>query len=74
MYIQEITLSNFRNYNEVQLKLDKGINIFKGDNAQGKTNILEAIYLCATARSHRTSQEKEVIMWNEQAAHITLDV
>lgn len=74
MYIQEITLSNFRNYNEVHLKLDKGINIFKGDNAQGKTNILEAIYLCATARSHRTSQEKEVIMWNEQAAHITLDV
>lgn len=74
MYIQEITLSKFRNYEEVRLKLDNGINIFKGDNAQGKTNILEAIYLCATARSHRTSQEKEVIMWNEQASHITLDV
>lgn len=74
MYIQEITLNNFRNYNEVQLKLDKGINIFKGDNAQGKTNILEAIYLCATARSHRTSQEKEVIMWNQESTHISLDV
>ncbi|MBP3911673.1 MAG: DNA replication/repair protein RecF [Niameybacter sp.] len=74
MYIQELALNNFRNYGEVNIQLDKGINIFKGDNAQGKTNVLEAIYLCATARSHRTSQEKEVIKWNEEAAHITLDV
>lgn len=74
MYIQELALSSFRNYSEISITLDKGINIFKGDNAQGKTNILEAIYLCATARSHRTSQEKEVIKWDEEAAHITLDV
>lgn len=74
MYIQELALSSFRNYSEMHITLDKGINIFKGDNAQGKTNILEAIYLCATARSHRTSQEKEVIKWDEEAAHITLDV
>ena len=74
MYIQELALNNFRNYGEVNIKLDKGINIFKGDNAQGKTNVLEAIYLCATARSHRTSQEKEVIKWDEEAAHITIDV
>lgn len=74
MYIQELALSGFRNYSEINITLDKGINIFKGDNAQGKTNILEAIYLCATARSHRTSQEKEVIKWDEDAAHITLDV
>lgn len=74
MYIQELALNNFRNYGEVNIQLDEGINIFKGDNAQGKTNVLEAIYLCATARSHRTSQEKEVIKLNEEAAHITLDV
>lgn len=74
MYIQELALNQFRNYDQVHIKLDKGINIFKGDNAQGKTNVLEAIYLCATARSHRTSQEKEVIKWNEEAAHITIDV
>lgn len=74
MYIQELALNHFRNYSEVSIKLDKGINIFKGDNAQGKTNVLEAIYLCATARSHRTSQEKEVIKWDEETAHITLDV
>lgn len=74
MYIQELTLNHFRNYEELAIQLDKGINIFKGDNAQGKTNVLEAIYLCATARSHRTSQEKEVIQWGQEAAHITLDV
>ena len=74
MYIQELALNNFRNYGEVNIQLDEGINIFKGDNAQGKTNVLEAIYLCATARSHRTSQEKEVIKLNEEAAHITLYV
>lgn len=74
MYINEIKLSNFRNYEEMNITLDNGINIFRGNNAQGKTNILEAIYLCATARSHRTSQEKEVIKWQEDAAHIFLDV
>ena len=57
MYIKELALTNFRNYEELNISLDKGINIFKGDNAQGKTNILESIYLCATARSHRTHKE-----------------
>lgn len=74
MYIRELTLKQYRNYEYTQLVLDSGINIFKGDNAQGKTNILESIYLCATARSHRTHQEKEVIRWDQEAAHITLNV
>ena len=74
MYIQELALNDFRNYKTLHIQLDKGINLFKGNNAQGKTNILEAIYLCATARSHRTSQEKEVIRWQEEAAHIYLEV
>lgn len=74
MYIKELTLSNFRNYNSTVICLDTGINIFQGNNAQGKTNILESIYLCATARSHRTSQEKEVIKWQEEAAHIQLHI
>ena len=74
MYIRELVLSNFRNYEHAHIQFDKGINIFKGNNAQGKTNILESIYLCATARSHRTSQEKEVIKWGEEAAHIQINV
>ena len=70
MYIKELTLSNYRNYETAHLELDQGINIFKGNNAQGKTNVVESIYLCATARSHRTHQEKEVIKWGEDASHI----
>lgn len=72
MYIRELSLQNFRNYNYLNLVLHPGINVFVGDNAQGKTNILEAIYLCATARSHRTNQEKEVIQWDQEDAHIKL--
>ena len=74
MYIQELKLNHFRNYESLHIQLDKGINLFKGNNAQGKTNILESIYLCATARSHRTAQEKEVIMWQQEAAHVYLNV
>lgn len=72
MYIRELSLQNFRNYNYLNLVLHPGINVFVGDNAQGKTNILEAIYLCATARSHRTNKEKEVIQWEQSEAHIKL--
>ncbi|MGL5381384.1 DNA replication/repair protein RecF, partial [Clostridium sp.] len=72
MYIKELSLKNFRNYHSTYIQLDKGINIFKGNNAQGKTNILESIYLCATARSHRTHQEKEIIRWQEDAAHVQI--
>lgn len=74
MYIKELSLQDFRSYKELNIALDHGINIFRGDNAQGKTNILEAIYLCATARSHRTHKEKEIIMWNEESAHVKLRI
>lgn len=74
MYIRELALQNFRNYNYLNLALHPGINVFVGDNAQGKTNVLESIYLCATARSHRTNQEREVIMWDETEAHIRLNI
>ena len=50
MYIKKIELNNFRNYKEQQIKLEKGINLFFGENAQGKTNILESIYLCAIGK------------------------
>lgn len=72
MYITELSLQNFRNYDTLSLNLSEGINLFYGDNAQGKTNILEAIYLGATARSHRTKQEKELIQWTQKEAYIKI--
>lgn len=74
MYIKELSLQDFRSYSNLDILLDNGINIFRGDNAQGKTNILESIYLCATARSHRTHKEKEIIRWNQECAHVNLKV
>lgn len=61
MFITDIKLQNFRNYQEQEITLQKDINIFFGDNAQGKTNILEAIFLCAIGKSFRTNKEKEMI-------------
>lgn len=74
MYIEELSLQDFRSYEQLDIILDKGINIFRGDNAQGKTNILESVYLCATARSHRTHKEKEIIRWDQEAAHVKLKI
>ena len=61
MIINEIELNNFRNYKNQIIKLEKGINIFYGNNAQGKTNLLEAIFLCAIGKSFRTNKDKEFI-------------
>ena len=61
MWIKKIKLNNFRNYKKEEIKLKKGINIFYGENAQGKTNIIEAIYLCAMGKSFRTNKDKEMI-------------
>ena len=74
MYIKELSLQSFRSYDTLNIALDQGINILRGDNAQGKTNILESIYLCATARSHRTHKEKEIIKWGNESAHVQLSV
>ena len=69
MYIKNISLINYRNYESLQLNLSRNVNVFKGDNAQGKTNILEAVYYCAFAKSHRTSRDKELIKWNNENAY-----
>jgi DNA replication and repair protein RecF len=65
MQITRIILENFRNYVQQDLTVYPDINVFFGANAQGKTNILEAVYLCACARSHRTSRDQDLI--NQQA-------
>lgn len=70
MIIKSIELNNFRNYKELSMKFDEGTNILYGDNAQGKTNILEAAYLSGTTKSHKGSKDKEIICFGSEEAHI----
>lgn len=70
MVIKSIELSNFRNYETLQINFDSGTNILYGDNAQGKTNILEAAYLSGTTKSHKGSKDKEMIRFDGDEAHI----
>jgi len=70
MYISEIQLAGFRNIQSAGVEFSSGINILYGDNAQGKTNILESIYVCATGRSYRTKIDSQLISFNEKEAHL----
>ncbi len=72
MFIKSIQLTGYRNYKNSTVFFDKGTNILFGDNAQGKTNVLEAIFMCATTKSHKGSKDKEIIGFGEDEAHITL--
>ncbi len=73
MNITKIKLENFRNYINQEIIFNKGINIIYGDNAQGKTNILEAIFLCSMGKSFRTNKDKELIKINENFAKIKIE-
>ena len=70
MNVESLRLINFRNYLNLNLDLNKNINIFIGKNAQGKTNLLEAIYICATGKSFRTNRDREIINLNKYEAYI----
>lgn len=70
MIIKSIELIDYRNYEKLHINFDKGVNILYGDNAQGKTNVLESIYLCGTTKSHRGSRDKEIIKFEHEEAHI----
>ena len=70
MKIESLKLKNFRNYELLSLEFDKATNIFYGDNAQGKTNILEAVYLSGTTKSHRGSKDKDLIRFEQNESHI----
>ena len=70
MILKSIELKNFRNYEDLNLKFDSGTNILFGDNAQGKTNILEAAYVSGTTKSHKGSRDKDMIRFGEDEAHI----
>ena len=72
MIVKKLELENFRNYKSLDLELDPKKNILYGNNAQGKTNILEAIYICSTTKSHRSNKDVELIRFGEREAHIKL--
>ncbi len=73
MYINKIRLENFRNYEKQDIDFIKGINLFLGNNAQGKTNIIESIYLSAFGKSYRVLKDNEVIRFNNDYCKINLD-
>jgi len=70
MIIKSIELNNFRNYKDLKLDFHKGVNIFYGDNAQGKTNLLEAVYYSGKTKSYRSCSDKELINFEKSEAHI----
>ena len=63
MQVKSIKLKNFRNYEQALIEPDAGVTVFTGQNAQGKTNIIEALHLCCLGRSHRTPRDEELIRW-----------
>ena len=71
MYIEALALNNYRNYSLVDIELSKGTNILYGDNAQGKTNILESIYMAATTKSHRSSRDRDIKQQPRAACYAT---
>ena len=70
MNIRSIELKNFRNYENLEISFDEGTNILFGDNAQGKSNILEAAYMSGTTKSHKGSRDREMIRFGEEEAHL----
>lgn len=73
MWISKIKINNFRNYELQEINLEKNINVFYGENAQGKTNIIESIFLCSMGRSFRTNKDKEMIKLNSENAIIEIE-
>lgn len=73
MYIQKIKLENFRNYDKQELDINEGLNIFIGDNAQGKTNVIESIYLSSIGKSFRTNKDNELIKFDKEYFNIDIE-
>ena len=70
MMIKSIELKNFRNYEDLFIEFTDGTNILFGDNAQGKTNVLESAYVSGTTKSHKGSKDKDMIRFQEDESHI----
>ena len=73
MHITKVKLHNFRNYDNQEIDFYKNVNVFYGDNAQGKTNILESVFLCSYGKSFRTRKEKESIKFKKDKAVVELE-
>ena len=73
MWISKVKINNFRNYKEQEIELEKNVNVFYGENAQGKTNIIEAIFLCSMGKSFRAKQDKEMIKLDAQEAMVEIE-
>lgn len=71
MYLKTLELHNFRNYADLVVEFGSGINVLLGENAQGKTNLLESIYFLALTRSHRTNSDRDLISWKTKAARVS---
>lgn len=74
MFLDNISLRDYRNYEQLAISAGKNVNLFIGPNAQGKTNLLEAIYVAALTKSHRTSKDRELIHWGKSTAQILVEV
>ena len=74
MIIKSLELCDYRNYKDLHMYFHQGTNVLYGDNAQGKTNVLESIYVCATTKSHRGSKDRELIRFSKDEAHIRMFV
>jgi DNA replication and repair protein RecF len=74
MRVTRLQLHRFRNYREADIQPDSRLTVLAGSNAQGKTNLLEALHLCCLGRSHRTTRDKELIGWGEERAGVRVDV
>lgn len=73
LFIKRVNLKNFRNYEALDMELGEGVNILFGRNAQGKTNIIESLYMASTGKSHRTSKDSEIIRWNCEEAKTKIE-
>ena len=73
MWINKVRLNNFRNYSNQEIELNEGINLFYGENAQGKTNIIESIYLCSVGKSFRARKDQELIKFNTEKSDIEIE-
>ena len=74
MLIERLKLNDFRNYESLLLRPDSGLNVIVGENAQGKTNAVEAIFLCAFGRSHRTAKDAELIRAGFAGGYVGMDI
>jgi DNA replication and repair protein RecF len=74
VFLNKLSLNDYRNYEQIELTPNSNVNIFVGPNAQGKTNLLEAIYVMALTKSHRTYQDKELIGWNAEQTYLHAEI